>query len=49
MVKGSMMCEIGFGTFGIVGVLTRERRKSSALIRKLFGGFQKEFQRTGIK
>jgi hypothetical protein len=26
-LKGSMMCKIGFGTFGIVRVLTRETEK----------------------
>jgi hypothetical protein len=38
-----MMCEMVFGILRIVEVLTRERRKSFAVIRKLFGGFQKEF------
>jgi hypothetical protein len=44
-----MMFKNGFGTFGIIRVFTRERRKGSGLIRKLFGGFQKEFRATGIK
>jgi hypothetical protein len=37
------MCDV-FGISGIVKVLTGGRRKSSAEIRKLFGGFRKEFQ-----
>jgi hypothetical protein len=37
----------GFGTFGIFGVLTRERWKSSAVIGKLLGGFRKEFRSNG--
>jgi hypothetical protein len=48
-LKGSMTCKIFFGTFGIVGVLTRERGKSSAVIRKLFVGFRKGFGVMPIK
>jgi hypothetical protein len=46
-LKGSMMLGDVFGIFGIVGVMRRERRKSSVLIRSLFGGFRKEFQSNG--
>jgi hypothetical protein len=42
--KGSMKCKIFFGTFVIVRVLTRERRKSYAVIQKLF---EKEFRSNG--
>jgi hypothetical protein len=45
--KGSMMCNMVFGTFRIIGVLTRESRKSSTVIQKFFGGFRNEFWSKG--
>jgi hypothetical protein len=42
-LKGSMIFKDGFGIFGIIGVLTRERWKSFVKVRRLFGGFRKEF------
>ena len=43
-LKGSMMLRDGFGIFRITGVMRRGNRKSSVLIRKMFGGFRKEFR-----
>jgi hypothetical protein len=37
----------GFCTFRIIGVLTRQRRKGSTVIQKLFGGFEEEFRSNG--
>jgi hypothetical protein len=39
----------GFGTSGIIRVLTRERWKSSVVIQKSFGGFRKGFRVMAIK
>jgi hypothetical protein len=46
-LKGSKMFKMVLVIFRKTGVLTEERRKSSDIVRKSFGGLQKEFWSSG--